>query len=126
VRAVQQLRGMGANVRVFDPQAMANTKAEIGTKNIYYAKDMYDAIEGVDAVCVLTEWEEFKELDLAKAKSVMKQHVLFDGRNHMNQEEVEGAGFTYFAIGKVTNGLAKIYEIDKSETLSSAILKNGK
>lgn len=126
VKMVQDLRGMGANIRAFDPQAMENTKNEIGTKNIYYAKDIYDALKDSDAVCILTEWEEFKELDLNKAKELMKRHVLFDGRNLMNQEEVEGAGFIYFAIGKVTNGLIEINEAEKEDTLSSAILKNGK
>jgi len=48
----------------------------------------------------LTEWDEFKELDLARTKSLMKKPILFDGRNLLKQKEVEGAGFVYFAFGK--------------------------
>lgn len=127
IKCAQDLRGFGAALRVFDPQAMENTKNEIGDKNIHYANDMYDALKGVDALCIFTEWDEFKELDLAKAKELMKAPVIFDGRNHLKQEEVENAGFDYFAIGKVTNGLLKINSADSKASYSSAILRrNGK
>lgn len=126
VKIVQQLRGLGAEIRVYDPQAMDNTKDEIGDKSIYYAKDVYDAIEGSDAVCVLTEWVEFTELDYAKAKEHLKSPVIFDGRNLLNQEEVEGEGFTYFAVGRVTNGLVEISGKDSKASYSDALLRNGK
>ncbi len=125
IKIVQDLRGLGANVRVYDPQAMENTKKEIGDKNIHYAKDIYDAMHGADGVCVLTEWKEFKELNLADAKKALKQPVLFDGRNLLNHEEVESAGFTYFAIGKVTNGLVQISGMDSKASFSDALLRNG-
>ena len=125
VKVVQDLRGMGANVRVYDPQAMENTRKEIGDKNVYYAKDMYDAIEGSDGICILTEWEDFIEIDLDRARKLLKDVVIFDGRNLLNQELVESSGYLYFAIGKVTNGLAHLSGMDSKASYSDALLKNG-
>lgn len=122
VKIVQDLRGFGADVRVYDPQAMENTKKEIGDKSVYYAKNIEDCLEGADGLCILTEWNEFKELDLDKAKELMKEAVLFDGRNLLNQEVVENSGFMYFALGKVTNGLAHINGLDSKASYSDAIL----
>lgn len=126
LKVVQLLRGLGADVRVYDPQAMENTKKEIGTKSIYYAKDVYDAISGSDALCILTEWPEFRELDYSRVREALNNPVIFDGRNLLNQEEVEDAGFTYFAIGRVTNGLVAISGRDSKASYSDALLRNGK
>ena len=104
---VQMFRGNGAQVNVFDPEAMDNARAELGEDNITYAKDMYEAIDGADALVILTEWGEFRELDLKKVKGMLKSPVIFDGRNLLDQAEVEEAGFTYYAIGKPTNGLGE-------------------
>ena len=97
---VKMLRGEGARLRVFDPAAMENAKKVLGNDVIYYAKDLMDAIEGSDGICILTEWQEFAEIDLAEAKKTLKKAVIFDGRNLLDPASVRKAGFEYFGIGR--------------------------
>lgn len=104
IKVAQMLRGMGAELRVFDPQAQENAKKVLGERSVYYAKDIYDCMKEANALCILTEWKQFGELDLAKVKSLLKEDVIFDGRDLLNKEEVEKAGIKYYAIGKRTNG----------------------
>lgn len=103
IKVVQFLRGRGAKIRSFDPVAMDNAKGRLGNTNITYTKNSYDAMKGADALCILTEWDEFRGLDLAKVKKNLKQNLIFDGRILLDREEVEKAGFTYYAVGKRTN-----------------------
>ncbi|MFA5775993.1 MAG: UDP-glucose/GDP-mannose dehydrogenase family protein [Patescibacteria group bacterium] len=121
IKMIHMIRGHGAKLRVYDPAAMENTKKVLGHDGIYYSKDMYDALEGVDALCIFTEWNEFKSLDLAKSKKLMKGVLLFDARNLLDQKAVEGAGFIYIAVGKRTNGYT-----EDGDIVSTAILRNGK
>lgn len=120
IRVIRDLRGLGAKIRVYDPQAMETGKRDLGKIGIYYATDEYDAVKSADALCVLTEWDEFRGIDILKVKDLMQQHVVFDGRNLLVQEEIENAGFIYFAIGKRTNGYSA--DIDSFQT---ALLRNG-
>ena len=120
LKIVRMIRGSGGRLKVYDPAAMENTMRALGSDDIIYTKDMYDAVKDVDAVCILTEWSEFKNLDLDKTKSLMKKPVIFDGRNLLNQKEVEGAGFIYFAIGKRTNGYT-----EEADIIRTAVLQNG-
>jgi UDPglucose 6-dehydrogenase len=121
VEFVRMLRGLGAKIRVYDPEAMENAKKELGDTNIKYCNEEYEAIEDADGLCILTEWSQFSGLDLNKVKSLLKEKVIFDGRNLLNKKEVEKTGFTYFAIGKKTNGL-----MEHEERPTYAILINGK
>lgn len=121
IKMIRMLRGQGAKLRVYDPAAMENTKKVLGTDAIYYAKDEYDAIKEADALCIFTEWEQFKKLDLAKTKGLMRGKLLFDARNLLDQKAVEETGFTYFAVGKRTNGYT-----EDGDIVSTAILRNGK
>ena len=116
IKIVHLMRGRGASLRVFDPQAINNAKKYLGDVGIYYAKDAYDAMKGADALLVLTEWKEFKDLDLTKIKKLLKNKMIFDGRNLLDQKAVEGAGFKYHAVGKRTNA----YHTE--ETVESALL----
>ncbi len=111
IKIIQLLRGYGASVRVYDPAAMENAKAELGNDNVYYAKSVMDALKGADALCILTEWAEFGSLTPADLKG-LKDKAIYDGRNMLNRRELEQAGFTYFAIGKRTNGTEKIGDIN--------------
>ena len=120
IKIVQNLRGRGASVRVYDPKAMDSARAELGDSMVYYAKDPYDAMKGADGLCLLTEWKQFGELDLDKVKENLKDKVIFDGRNLLDKELVQKKGITYFAVGKRTNG----GEYKRFEG-SSAILENG-
>jgi UDPglucose 6-dehydrogenase len=121
IKMIRMIRGHGAKLRVYDPAAMENTKKVLGHEGIFYANDMYNALEGVDALCIFTEWNEFKSLNLAKSKKLMKGCLLFDARNLLDQKAVEGTGFIYIAVGKRTNGYT-----EDGDIVSTAILRNGK
>lgn len=88
----------GGNVRAFDPIAISNTKKYF--PNITYADTSYAALDGVDGVIVLTEWEEFRSLDLIKVCALMKTPVLVDTRNLYDPHELTNLGFTFDNIGK--------------------------
>lgn len=118
IKVIQRLRGLGASLRIFDYQAMENAKQILGEEGIYYSKDEYDAMDGADGLCLLTEWKQFRELDLNKVKKLMKGAVIFDGRNLLDLEEVQSKGFTYHAVGRPTNGSMKF-----NGSLSSVVLE---
>ncbi|MFC1722346.1 UDP-glucose dehydrogenase family protein [Patescibacteria group bacterium] len=121
IKFIQMLRGMGAQINVFDPEAMVNAKKELGSNNITYCLDKYETMEKADGLCLLTEWNEFRHLDLDRVKDLLRNDVIFDGRNLLNKKKVERLGFTYYAIGKRTNGLG---DIEGRPTY--AILRNGR
>lgn len=88
----------GAKIKAYDPQAME--KAKECLPEIEYCRDAYAAAEGVDALIVCTEWDEFKTLDLARLKSVMGHPTVFDGRNIFDAKRMADLGFTYSCIGR--------------------------
>lgn len=108
IEIAKKLRGMGATLKVYDPEAMYNAKQVLGSVNIEYCLDKYEAMENADALFILTEWKEFATIELDKVKTLLKSPVIFDGRNLLDRFKVESAGFTYFAVGKRTNGMVKI------------------
>ena len=124
IKVAKLLRGFGANLRVYDPEAMYNAKKELGDAGITYCLDKYEAIEGSDSLVILTEWPEFAYLDLGRIKGMLKTSTIFDGRNLLDSEKVESLGFVYFCVGKRTNGLELL---DKRPTgHPGVILKNGR
>lgn len=98
---IKALKRAGAKVVVFDPEAIANVKKEIG-KKVKYASGMYEALEGADALMIMTEWPEFRTPDFNKMAGKLKNNVIFDGRNLYDLEEMKGLGFDYFSIGRET------------------------
>ncbi|MFT5885797.1 MAG: UDPglucose 6-dehydrogenase [Arcticibacterium sp.] len=96
---IKSLRRAGAKVVVFDPEAMDNIKGVIGRK-VKYAKSMYDALEGADALMIMTEWPEFRSPDFEKMGAALKNKVIFDGRNLYDLENLRSKGFTYYSIGR--------------------------
>ena len=98
---IKALKRAGAKVVVFDPEAIANVKKEIG-KKVKYASGMYEALEGADALMIMTEWPEFRTPDFNKMAEKLKNNVIFDGRNLYDLEEMKGQGFDYFSIGRET------------------------
>ncbi len=98
---IRALKRAGAKVVVFDPEAIANVKKEIG-KKVKYASGMYEALEGADALMIMTEWPEFRTPDFNKMAEKLKNNVIFDGRNLYDLEEMKGLGFDYFSIGRET------------------------
>ena len=89
----------GADITAYDPKAMETAKLLVGDK-ITYAADMYEALKGADVLAILTEWGEFKKLDLAKAAQLMKHKTIIDCRNLLNADEAKANGFKYQGIGK--------------------------
>lgn len=105
----------GAQIKVFDPQAMENARKElplylqqieperrekIDLSCIAYCTKPYDAAQGADALVIVTEWREFKLLDMGKIKSLMKRPIFFDGRNMYDPERQKAKGFDYYSIGR--------------------------
>lgn len=96
---IDDLLKKGAKINVFDPEAMPNVKRKYGDK-IEFAKSMYDAIDGVDALIICTEWSIFRTPDFSALKRDMKAPVIFDGRNLYEIEDVKKEGFHYISIGR--------------------------
>ena len=85
--------------RRYDPEATETAKKVLGTRSRYVEKS-YDALTGADALALVTEWNEFREPDFARMQKLMRQPVVFDGRNIYNPEHMRALGFTYFSIGR--------------------------
>ena len=99
ITIVEKLLAMGAKVRAYDPEAMETARRVFGDR-ITYCSHSYDALEGADALAVVTEWNEFREPDFKKIKQLLKSPVVFDGRNIYSPEQMRGLGFQYFSIGR--------------------------
>jgi UDPglucose 6-dehydrogenase len=90
----------GASVVAYDPVAMDNAK-KVMPAEVTYAANPYDAAKDADATIVVTEWNEFKKLDLVKLAGLMTGRVLFDGRNIYEPEEMKKLGYTYYGVGRM-------------------------
>jgi UDPglucose 6-dehydrogenase len=99
ITIIEGLLARGAKVRVYDPEAQQVARAVFGSK-VYYSKNAYDAISGADALLIVTEWNEFREPDFQKMKKLLKQPVIFDGRNLYDPAHIRELGFTYSSIGR--------------------------
>lgn len=99
VPIIKGLLARGAKVTAYDPEATKVAKEIFGSK-ITYAKHAYAALKGADALLIVTEWNEFREPDLAKMKKLMRQPIILDGRNIYQPSVVRAAGFTYGSIGR--------------------------
>ena len=96
---IRQLLDAGCKVRVFDPVAMNECRRRLGDA-VTYAKDMYDAALGADALLLLTEWKQFRLPSWEVVRRTMNQPVVFDGRNIYDPEELRAGGFHYSSIGR--------------------------
>lgn len=99
---VRALSARGVTVRAYDPEGMEQAqKIEgLGKDDIDYCATAYDAMEGADAMVIVTEWKPFRALDLGRAKKALRQPVLIDLRNLYDRKDVEDRGFTYVAVGR--------------------------
>ena len=114
----ESLQEHGATVRAFDPVAMA--VAEPMLPGVEMASDSYSMAEGCDALVVVTEWNEFKHLDLERIRGLMKQPVLFDGRNIYEPEKMRSLGFTYCGFGRGYNGNTLTTEFEQDVIVAPA------
>ncbi|HSV98341.1 MAG TPA: UDP-glucose/GDP-mannose dehydrogenase family protein [Spirochaetota bacterium] len=97
---IGELRKSGAKFRAHDPVAMELAKSIIGEKGVEYMTNYYDALEGADALLLLTEWNQFRRPDYVRMKSLLKQPLIFDGRNQYDPAKMKELGFTYYCIGR--------------------------
>ena len=96
---VPDLQAKGATIRAFDPEGAREAHKLL---NIELCKDAYDALDGADGVVILTEWNEFRALDMARVKSLLKRPLMVDLRNIYKPSQMAAAGFTYVSVGRAT------------------------
>ncbi len=103
IKVIKRLLDEGSYLRLYDPRAMENMRKIFPEKQpeISYAKSPYEAAEEANALLIVTEWDEFKELDLRKIKEVMANSIIIDGRNIYEPSEVRKLGFEYYSIGRL-------------------------
>jgi UDPglucose 6-dehydrogenase len=98
IHIIKKLLKAGAKIRAFDPVAMPDAKAML--KGVTFCKDAYDAVKGSHAVVIVTEWNQFRNLDMSKMKKIMKDSFFFDLRNIYEPSRLRKMGFHYVAIGR--------------------------
>jgi UDPglucose 6-dehydrogenase len=96
---IEELLAEGAAVAAHDPVAMDNARREFGDK-VQFVSNPYLAVQGADALFLVTEWNEFRQPDFARIKAAMRQPVLFDGRNIWNANRLRALGFAYYGVGR--------------------------
>jgi UDPglucose 6-dehydrogenase len=113
---VQALLQQGGKITAYDPAAMERTREVLGD-GIAYATSSYDAAHDADALLLLTEWEEFANLDLRRLREELKYPIVIDGRNLYDPEIMAAQGFTYYSVGRAAS---------HPDGAPAAVLKNGK
>ncbi|MCL5019228.1 MAG: nucleotide sugar dehydrogenase, partial [Patescibacteria group bacterium] len=96
---LEKLLENGFQISAYDQEAFENIK-KIFINKISYSKDPYQAVNGVDALIIITEWNEFRQIDLNKVKKLMSSPTIFDGRNIYDPLELKKLGFKYYSIGR--------------------------
>ena len=95
---IEYLQAEGAEIRAFDPQAMGEAKHLL--PKVMLCKDPYEAARGADCLAILTEWNEFKELDFTRLKKLLRQPLIIDGRNIYDPKRLKALGFRYLGVGR--------------------------
>ena len=96
---IEHLLELGCKINVYDPEAMPNTKELLGD-TVTFSKNPYDAIENADALLIVTEWPQFRTPDFERMESLLKNKVIFDGRNLYEMAQMKELGYTYYSIGR--------------------------
>ncbi len=100
ITVIEHLKKEGAVINAYDPQATEKAKTILGTENISYKKSALEAVDGADALVIVTDWEEFKTVDLGKVRKSLRTPLIIDGRNMYKPDDMEKAGFLYYSIGR--------------------------
>ncbi len=98
---IDALLELGASVSAYDPEAMNHIRNLLGDK-ITFTKNPYEALEGADALLIVTEWPQFRTPDFERMNSLLKNKVIFDGRNLYELSQMQELGYTYYSIGRQT------------------------
>jgi len=99
IKIIEELLKAGATVAAYDPEAMEEGKRIFGSR-IQYTTNNYGCLEGADALLLVTEWQAFRNPNFERMKTIMRQHVVFDGRNIYDPEHLREMGFTYYGMGR--------------------------
>jgi len=99
VHIIEGLLDIGANIRVYDPVAMEDTKSLLGQR-VTYCSDAYDAAANADAIILVTEWNQFRNLQLERLKGLLKHPVFIDLRNVYEPDRMRKSGFDYYSVGR--------------------------
>ena len=99
IAIITRLLGLGAHVRAYDPEAGPTARRLFGDR-IALCEKGYDALPGADALAIVTEWNEFREPDFQKMHHLLRNPVIFDGRNIYSPSHMRELGFTYYSIGR--------------------------
>lgn len=97
---ITALQSEGAKIKIYDPCAMEKAKEILDSGKVKFCKDAYDASRNSDCLLIITEWDEFKELDFSKLKKLLKRPLIIDGRNIYEPKDLKKMGFTYIGIGR--------------------------
>lgn len=95
---IDALQKEGAGIKVYDPQAMENAKAHLN--GVSYCRDPYETADGADALIILTEWDEFRQMDLDRIRRLLTHPIIIDGRNMFDPKDMEARGFVYKSVGR--------------------------
>jgi UDPglucose 6-dehydrogenase len=98
IEMIKILQAQKARIKAYDPQAMEKAKTEL--PGVSFAKTPYEAAKNSDCLLIMTEWQEFRKLDLKKIKKLLRQPVIIDGRNLFDPQQMKKAGFVYKCIGR--------------------------
>lgn len=100
IKIIERLLSEGAAIKAYDPQSMEKARSIPGLKGVKFCKGPYEAVRGADCAVIVTEWNEFKELDLKKVGRLLEQPVIIDGRNIYDPKKMKELGFRYHCIGR--------------------------
>ena len=104
-----ELNDAGVRVQAYDPVAIEESRHVLGDRSaLTYSGDAYEAAKGADVLVIMTEWNEFRNLDLDKLRAIMRQPVIVDARNVLDPTQAADAGFQYIAVGRRTSSAAVV------------------
>jgi UDPglucose 6-dehydrogenase len=99
ITIIDRLLAKGVTIRAYDPEAAPTARRLFGSR-VNLCEQSYEALDGADALAIVTEWNEFREPDFKRMRQLLKSPVVFDGRNIYSPEQMRALGFTYFSIGR--------------------------
>jgi UDPglucose 6-dehydrogenase len=114
VAVIEALRSEGCRIVAFDPAAIERAKTELNWKDVSFAATAYDAAARADALLILTDWDEFAELDLKRVKALMRTPVVVDGRNLFSPQQMATLGFDYYSVGRRMRTVERFVSVRKA------------